>query len=71
MRLILKGNWTQLKDHMETADPTLHAWMPYLTATCKFLLRRNYHHLLYEVQLFMRVSDQKRPKKKGWFDRVR
>lgn len=56
MRLVLKGNFTQLKEQMETADPTLQAWMPYLTAACKFLLRRSFHHLLYEVQVFMRVS---------------
>lgn len=54
MRLVLKGKWTQLKEQMETADPTLQAWMPYLTACCKFLLRRSFHHLLYEVQVFMR-----------------
>lgn len=56
MRLVLKGNFTQLKEQMEIADPTLQAWMPYLTAACKFLLRRSFHHLLYEVQVFMRVS---------------
>ena len=56
MRLVLKGKFTQLKEQMETADPTLQAWMPYLTAACKFLLRRSFHHLLYEVQVFMRVS---------------
>ena len=55
MRLVLKGKFTQLKEQMETADPTLQAWMPYLTAACKFLLRRSFHHLLYEVQVFMRV----------------
>jgi len=54
MRLVLKGNWMQLKEQMETADPTLQAWVPYLTATCKFLLRRSFHHLLYDVQVFMR-----------------
>jgi len=54
MRLVLKGNFTQLKEQMEIADPTLQAWMPYLTAACKYLLRRSFHHLLYEVQVFMR-----------------
>lgn len=54
MRLVLKGNWTQLKEQMETADPTMQAWMPYLTATCKFLLRRSLHHQLLEVQVFMK-----------------
>lgn len=56
MRLVLKGSWGQLKEQMVTADPTLQAWMPYLTAACKFLLQRSFHHLLYEVQVFMRVS---------------
>ena len=56
MRLVLKGKFAQLREQMETADPTLQAWMPYLTAACKFLLRRSFHHLLYEIQVFMRVS---------------
>lgn len=47
MRLVLKGSWSQLKEQMETADPSLQSWMPYLTATCKFLLRRSFHHQLY------------------------
>lgn len=56
MRLVIKGKFALLKEQMEITDPTLQAWMPYLTAACKFLLRRSFHNLLYEVQVFMRVS---------------
>lgn len=54
MRLVIKGKFAPLKEQMEITDPTLQAWMPYLTAACKFLLRRSFHNLLYEVQVFMR-----------------
>ena len=55
MRMILKGSLALAKEHMEAADPSLQAWLPYLTGACRFLLRRGCHHVLYELQLFMKV----------------
>jgi hypothetical protein len=68
MRLVSKGNLCTLKEQMEAADPSLQSWMTYLTAACRYLHKRGYHHLLYDLQVFMKVSYMLLIKKENaWF----
>lgn len=45
-----------LENLLETIDPGLESWGVYLIAACKYLQRKNYYHILYELQQFMKVS---------------
>jgi len=44
-----------LENLLETIDPGLESWGMYLIAACKYLQKKNYYHILYELQQFMKV----------------
>ncbi|NXU72092.1 ZFY26 protein, partial [Oreotrochilus melanogaster] len=48
------GKLHMLENLLETIDPGLESWGVYLIAACKYLQRRNYYHILYELQQFMK-----------------
>ncbi|XP_025940334.1 zinc finger FYVE domain-containing protein 26 isoform X2 [Apteryx rowi] len=48
------GKLHMLENLLETIDPGLESWGTYLTAACKHLQRKNYYHILYELQQFMK-----------------
>jgi len=50
------GELPRLTDQMLLVDPSLTRWNPYLTATCRHLVKHRLHHTLYEFQIFMKVS---------------
>ncbi|XP_048586399.1 zinc finger FYVE domain-containing protein 26-like isoform X2 [Nematostella vectensis] len=54
MRLVSRGSLSVLKSQLELTDPTLHSWVPYMTAACRYLHKKGYLNLLYDLQLFMR-----------------
>ncbi|NWX99197.1 ZFY26 protein, partial [Nothoprocta ornata] len=48
------GKLHMLENLLETIDPGLESWGSYLIAACKHLQRKNYYHILYELQQFMK-----------------
>ncbi|XP_053924505.1 zinc finger FYVE domain-containing protein 26 isoform X3 [Cuculus canorus] len=48
------GKLHMLENLLETIDPGLESWGVYLIAACKYLQRKNYYHILYELQQFMK-----------------
>ncbi|XP_032664873.1 zinc finger FYVE domain-containing protein 26 homolog isoform X2 [Odontomachus brunneus] len=48
------GDTADLHDVMKTKDPTLFMWRKYLMHVCHFMERKQYWHILYQLQLFMR-----------------
>lgn len=48
------GDTANLHDAMRTKDPTLLTWRKYLMHVCHFMERKQYWHILYQLQLFMR-----------------
>uniref|UniRef100_A0A8B9C4G3 Zinc finger FYVE domain-containing protein 26 n=1 Tax=Anser brachyrhynchus TaxID=132585 RepID=A0A8B9C4G3_9AVES len=48
------GKLHMLENLLETIDPGLESWGIYLIAACKYLQRKNYYHILYELQQFMK-----------------
>ncbi|XP_064000026.1 zinc finger FYVE domain-containing protein 26 isoform X3 [Pogoniulus pusillus] len=48
------GKLHTLENLLETIDPGLESWGAYLIAACKYLQRKNYYHILYELQQFMK-----------------
>ncbi|NWS19632.1 ZFY26 protein, partial [Pachyramphus minor] len=48
------GKLHMLENLLETIDPGLESWGVYLIAACKHLQRKNYYHILYELQQFMK-----------------
>ncbi|OXB72307.1 UNVERIFIED_CONTAM: hypothetical protein H355_014227 [Colinus virginianus] len=49
------GKLHMLENLLETIDPGLESWGMYLIAACKYLQKKNYYHILYELQQFMKV----------------
>ncbi|XP_016044934.1 zinc finger FYVE domain-containing protein 26 isoform X2 [Erinaceus europaeus] len=43
-----------LENLLESIDPTLESWGKYLIAACQHLQKKNYYHILYELQQFMK-----------------
>ncbi|XP_068933883.1 zinc finger FYVE domain-containing protein 26 isoform X2 [Petaurus breviceps papuanus] len=43
-----------LENLLEDIDPTLESWGKYLIAACQHLQKKNYYHLIYELQQFMK-----------------
>ncbi|XP_037359449.1 zinc finger FYVE domain-containing protein 26 [Talpa occidentalis] len=43
-----------LENLLESIDPTLETWGKYLIAACQHLQKKNYYHILYELQQFMK-----------------
>ncbi|XP_001378438.2 zinc finger FYVE domain-containing protein 26 isoform X1 [Monodelphis domestica] len=43
-----------LENLLEDIDSTLESWGKYLIAACQHLQKKNYYHLLYELQQFMK-----------------
>ncbi|XP_069714291.1 zinc finger FYVE domain-containing protein 26 isoform X2 [Phaenicophaeus curvirostris] len=48
------GKLHMLENLLETIDPGLESWGVYLIAACKYLQRKSYYHILYELQQFMK-----------------
>ncbi|XP_048339945.1 zinc finger FYVE domain-containing protein 26 isoform X1 [Sphaerodactylus townsendi] len=48
------GKLHLLENLLETIDPSLGSWGVYLIAACKHLQKKNYFHILYELQQFMK-----------------
>ncbi|XP_060119541.1 zinc finger FYVE domain-containing protein 26-like [Heteronotia binoei] len=48
------GKLHMLENLLETIDPGLDSWGIYLIAACKHLQKKNYFHILYELQQFMK-----------------
>uniref|UniRef100_A0A8C6XPT5 Zinc finger FYVE domain-containing protein 26 n=1 Tax=Naja naja TaxID=35670 RepID=A0A8C6XPT5_NAJNA len=48
------GKLHMLENLLETIDPALESWGVYLIAACKHLQKKNYYHILYELQQFMK-----------------
>lgn len=49
------GKLHTLENLLESIDPTLESWGKYLIAACQHLQKKNYYHILYELQQFMKV----------------
>ncbi|KAM4852859.1 zinc finger FYVE domain-containing protein 26 [Thomomys bottae] len=48
------GKLHTLENLLESIDPTLDSWGTYLIAACQHLQKKNYYHILYELQQFMK-----------------
>lgn len=48
------GHVEKLHNAMRTKEPTLIIWRKYLISVCHFMERKQYWHILYQIQLFMR-----------------
>ncbi|XP_008058259.1 zinc finger FYVE domain-containing protein 26 [Carlito syrichta] len=48
------GKLHTLENLLESIDPTLESWGKYLIAACQHLQKKNYYHVLYELQQFMK-----------------
>ncbi|XP_072751238.1 uncharacterized protein Sptz isoform X2 [Anoplolepis gracilipes] len=48
------GDTDKLHDAMKVKDPTLFIWKKYLIFVCHFMERKQYWHILYQIQLFMK-----------------
>lgn len=48
------GKLHTLENLLESIDPTLESWGKYLIAACQHLQKKNYYHILYELQQFMK-----------------
>ncbi|XP_054825928.1 zinc finger FYVE domain-containing protein 26 [Eublepharis macularius] len=48
------GKLHMLENLLKDIDPSLDSWGVYLIAACKHLQKKNYYHILYEVQQFMK-----------------
>ncbi|XP_044292041.1 zinc finger FYVE domain-containing protein 26 isoform X1 [Varanus komodoensis] len=48
------GKLHLLENLLESIDPGLESWGSYLIAACKHLQKKNYYHILYELQQFMK-----------------
>lgn len=55
------GKLHTLENLLESIDPTLESWGKYLIAACQHLQKKNYYHILYELQQFMKVIAPSRP----------
>ena len=50
------GDMTRLIEQLLMQDSSLEQWMPHLTASCRYLLKHKRFHVLYNLQLFMKVG---------------
>ncbi|XP_057587175.1 zinc finger FYVE domain-containing protein 26 [Hippopotamus amphibius kiboko] len=48
------GKLHVLENLLESIDSTLESWGKYLIAACQHLQKKNYYHILYELQQFMK-----------------
>ncbi|XP_069064972.1 zinc finger FYVE domain-containing protein 26 isoform X1 [Pleurodeles waltl] len=48
------GKLHVLENLLEAIDPSLEKWSTYLFAACKHLQQKNFYHILYELQKFMK-----------------
>ncbi|XP_007449065.1 PREDICTED: zinc finger FYVE domain-containing protein 26 [Lipotes vexillifer] len=48
------GKLHVLENLLESIDPTLESWGKYLIAACQHLQKKNFYHVLYELQQFMK-----------------
>ncbi|XP_007940502.1 zinc finger FYVE domain-containing protein 26 [Orycteropus afer afer] len=48
------GKLHVLENLLESIDPSLESWGKYLIAACQHLQKKNYFHILYELQQFMK-----------------
>ena len=49
------GTIQKLEGIMLTRDCSLHVWEPHLLAACRYFNSRSLFHILYHIQLFMKV----------------
>ncbi|XP_036149778.1 uncharacterized protein LOC105832099 isoform X2 [Monomorium pharaonis] len=54
LHCLKNGHIEKLHDAMRTRDLTLAVWKKYLISVCHFMERKQYWHILYQIQLFMR-----------------
>lgn len=54
LHCLKNGDAASLHDAMRTKDPTLLMWRKYLMHVCHFMERKQYWHILYQLQLFMK-----------------
>ncbi|XP_070571338.1 zinc finger FYVE domain-containing protein 26-like isoform X2 [Ptychodera flava] len=48
------GDLSQLQEQMLIYDPSLEKWNNYLNASCRYLIKKSYNHVLYHFQIFMK-----------------
>ncbi|XP_013400771.1 zinc finger FYVE domain-containing protein 26-like [Lingula anatina] len=48
------GEMAKLQDQLILIDTTLEKWAPYLKAACRYLNKKKYMQVLYQLQLFMK-----------------
>ncbi|XP_066244143.1 zinc finger FYVE domain-containing protein 26 [Saccopteryx leptura] len=48
------GKLHDLENLLESTDSSLESWGEYLLAACQHLQKKNYYHILYELQQFMK-----------------
>ena len=53
--LLKNGHMSHLEDLMKGLDPTLRIWEPYLMSSCRYFSSRSLLHILYHIQLLMKV----------------
>lgn len=54
LHCLRNGHVEKLHDAMRARDSTLVVWKKYLISVCHFMERKQYWHILYQIQLFMR-----------------
>lgn len=47
-----------VQDILKALNHSLTQWEAYLTAVCRYLSQRSLYHILYQTQLYMRVSER-------------
>ena len=55
MPCLKNGTIQKLEGIMLTRDSSLHVWEPHLLAACRYFNSRSLFHILYHIQLFMKV----------------
>ena len=53
--LLKTGYMSHLEDLMKSLDPTLRIWEPYLMSSCRYFSSRSLLHILYHIQLLVKV----------------
>ena len=53
--MLKKGRVSHLEELMKGVDPSLRVWEPYLMAACRHFNNRSLFHILYHIQLLMKV----------------
>jgi len=54
LHCLKNGDAEKLHDAMKMKDPSLFVWRKYLLFICHFMEKKQYWHILYQIQLFMK-----------------